>query len=63
LFLGSIVLCILLFVSGTYLILVGNRLGFALIALLMIPVLTFTSFLSLKLRQFRSEWTAQRKEV
>jgi len=61
-FLGTILLCILLLVSGTYLILVGNRLGFAVIALLMIPVLTFTSLLSLKLRQFRREWNDQRKE-
>ena len=49
LFLGTILLCILLLVSGTYVILVGNRLGFAVIALLMIPVLTFTSLLSLKI--------------
>ena len=62
LFLGSIILCILLLVSGTYMILVGNRFGFAVIALLMIPVLTFTSLLSLKLRQFRREWNDQRKE-
>jgi len=63
LFLGTILLCILLLVSGTYVILVGNRLGFAVIALLMIPVLTFTSLLSLKLRQFRREWNDQRKEA
>jgi len=63
LFLGTIVLCILLFVSGTYIILTGNDLGIALIALPIIPVLTFTSLLSLKLRQFRREWTIRETEV
>ena len=63
LFLGTILLCILLLVSGTYVILVGNRLGFAVIALLMIPVLTSTSLLSLKLRQFRREWTIRERGV
>ena len=63
LFLGTIVLCILLFVSGTYITLIGNHLGFALIALSMIPVLTFASLLSLKLRQFRREWTIRERGV
>jgi hypothetical protein len=63
LFLGTILLCILLFVSGTYMILVGNRLGFAVIALPMIPVLTFTLLQSLKLRQFRREWTIRERGV
>jgi hypothetical protein len=61
LFFGTIILCLLLFVSGTYIILTGNHVGFALIALSMIPVLTFTSLLSLKLRQFRKEWNDHRK--
>ncbi len=63
LFLGTILLCILLVVSGTYMILIGNRLRFAVIALPMIPVLTFTSLLSLKLRQFRREWTIRERGV
>jgi len=63
LFLGTIVLCILLAVSGAYMVLTGNHLGFALIALPIITVLTFTSLLSLKLRQFRKEWTSKEREV
>ncbi len=61
--LGVVVLCVLLFVFGMYIVLVGNLLGFAVMGLATIPVLTLTWLRILKLRQFRRQWTAQRREV
>jgi len=60
---GTIALSVLLFVSGTYIVLVGNLLGFAAMGLATIPLLTLTWLQRLKLRQFRRQWTAKRREV
>ncbi|TMI14889.1 hypothetical protein E6H33_07220 [Candidatus Bathyarchaeota archaeon] len=54
---------VLLFVLAIYVVLSGDYLGFGIIALAMVPLLTLTLLRSLKLGQFRKEWMAQRKEI
>ena len=58
----TVVPCVLLFIFAMYIVLSGNYLGFLVVALPMIPLLTLTWLRSLKLRQFRREWNDQRKE-
>ena len=59
----TVVPSVLIFVLGMYIALSGNYLGLLVVAIAMIPLLTLTWLRSLKLRQFRREWTAKRKEL
>ena len=59
----TVVPCVLLFIFAMYIVLSGNYLGFLVVALPMIPLLTLTWLRSLKLRQFRREWTTRERGV
>ena len=59
----TVVPCVLLFIFAMYIVLSGNYLGFLVVALPMIPLLTLTWLRSLKLRQFRREWTIRERGV
>ena len=61
--LSAIVPSIILFTLGTYIVLGGNYLGFAVMVLAVVQASTFTWLRTLKLRQFRSNWATQRNEV
>jgi hypothetical protein len=59
----TVVPCMLHFLFVIYVVLSGDYLGFVIIALATVPLLTLTLLRNLKLGQFKKEWTAQRKEV
>ena len=59
----TVIPCVLLFIFAMYIVLTGNYLGLLVVAIAMIPLLTLTWLRSLKLRQFRREWTTRERGV